>query len=164
LQFEITSELDGVAYEQVTISRGVRILEARARRFTNAPTRTVPDRFVLIGLSRQLRVLFVVSAEAGERIRIITARKASRAQRRSTKMARKNETDLSRYDLTRGTRGKYFEKARRSFETIIVDKKVAATLGGAAQSQSPPRTAPMPPQPLGIAGQESRVASSRNAK
>jgi hypothetical protein len=46
-------------------------------------------------------------------------------------MARKNETDLSRYDLTRGTRGKYFEKARRSFETIIVDKKVAATLGGA---------------------------------
>jgi len=45
-------------------------------------------------------------------------------------MARRNETDLSRYDLNRGTRGKYFEKARRSFETIIVDKKVAATLGG----------------------------------
>ncbi len=45
-------------------------------------------------------------------------------------MARKNETDLSRYDLTRGTRGKYLEKARRSFETIIVDKKVAATRGG----------------------------------
>jgi hypothetical protein len=45
-------------------------------------------------------------------------------------MARKSETDLSRYDLTRGTRGKYFQKARRSFETIIVDKKVAATLGG----------------------------------
>lgn len=32
--------------------------------------------------------------------------------------------------MTRGTRGKYFEKARRSFETIIVDKKVAAALGG----------------------------------
>jgi hypothetical protein len=46
-------------------------------------------------------------------------------------MARKSETDLSRYDLTRGTRGKYVEKARRSFETIIVDKKVAARLGGA---------------------------------
>jgi hypothetical protein len=46
-------------------------------------------------------------------------------------MARKVDTDLSRYDLTRGTRGKYFEKARRSFETIIVDKKVAAALGGA---------------------------------
>lgn len=46
-------------------------------------------------------------------------------------MARRSETDLRRYDLTRGTRGKYSEKARRSFETIIVDKKVAATLGGA---------------------------------
>jgi hypothetical protein len=45
-------------------------------------------------------------------------------------MARKRETDLSRYDLTRGTRGKYLEKARRSFETIVVDKRVAAALGG----------------------------------
>ena len=46
-------------------------------------------------------------------------------------MSRRSETDLSRYDLRRGTRGKYFDKAQRSFETIIVDKKVAATLGGA---------------------------------
>jgi hypothetical protein len=47
-------------------------------------------------------------------------------------MARKSETDLSRYDLTRGSRGKYLEKARRSFETIVVDKKVADALGGPA--------------------------------
>jgi len=46
-------------------------------------------------------------------------------------MTRKSEMDLSRYDLTRGARGKYLEKARRSFETIVVDKKVATTLGGA---------------------------------
>lgn len=45
-------------------------------------------------------------------------------------MARKRETDLTRYDLARGTRGKYLEKARRSFETIIVDKKIVAALGG----------------------------------
>jgi hypothetical protein len=45
-------------------------------------------------------------------------------------MARKSETDLSRYDLARGARGKYAERARRSFETIVVDKKVAAALGG----------------------------------
>ena len=45
-------------------------------------------------------------------------------------MARKSETDLSRYDLKRGTRGKYVEKARRSFETIVVHKKVVAALGG----------------------------------
>ena len=98
-----------------------------------APDKDYPDRFVLIGLSRQLRVLFVVSAESGDRIRIITARKHRPFSGKSTKMARKSETDLSRYDLTRGTRGKYFEKARRSFETIIIDKKVAATLGGAEE-------------------------------
>lgn len=47
-----------------------------------APDKDYPNRFILIGLSRQLRVLFVVSAEAGERIRIISARKASPAQRK----------------------------------------------------------------------------------
>lgn len=52
-----------------------------AEAFT-APDKDYPDRFILIGLSRQLRVLFVVSAEAGERIRIISARKASPAQRK----------------------------------------------------------------------------------
>jgi len=45
-------------------------------------------------------------------------------------MARKRETDLSRYDVARGTRGKYLEKARRSFETIVVDKQVLKALGG----------------------------------
>jgi hypothetical protein len=45
-------------------------------------------------------------------------------------MARKDDTDLSRYDLSRGSRGKYAEKARRSFETIVVDKHVLKALGG----------------------------------
>jgi uncharacterized DUF497 family protein len=47
-----------------------------------APDKAYSDRFILIGLSQQLRVLFVVSAEAGERIRIVSARKASPAQRK----------------------------------------------------------------------------------
>jgi uncharacterized protein len=51
------------------------------RAFT-APDKEYPDRFILIGLSRQLRVLFIVSAEAGEAIRIVSARKASPAQRK----------------------------------------------------------------------------------
>jgi uncharacterized DUF497 family protein len=42
----------------------------------------VPGRFVLIGLSPRLRLLFVVSAESGERIRIISARRASPRQRK----------------------------------------------------------------------------------
>ena len=47
-----------------------------------APDGEHPDRFVLIGMSRALRVLFVVSAESGERIRLISARKASPTQRK----------------------------------------------------------------------------------
>ena len=45
-------------------------------------------------------------------------------------MARKTETDLKRYDLRKGTRGKYLAKARGSFETVLVDKKVVDALGG----------------------------------
>jgi uncharacterized DUF497 family protein len=37
---------------------------------------------VLIGRSSRLRILFVVSAEADERIRIVSARKASPQQRK----------------------------------------------------------------------------------
>jgi hypothetical protein len=47
-------------------------------------------------------------------------------------MARKSETDLHRYDLSRGSRGKYADKARRSFEMVVVDKKILAALGGPA--------------------------------
>ena len=45
-------------------------------------------------------------------------------------MARKSETDLSRYDWSKATRGKYAARARRSLEVLVVDKKVAKTLGG----------------------------------
>lgn len=51
------------------------------RGFT-APDKDRPERFILIGLSREVRVLFIVSAERDERIRIISARKASPAQRK----------------------------------------------------------------------------------
>src|SRR5687767_6633129 len=45
-------------------------------------------------------------------------------------MVRKNESNLRRYDLARGSRGKHLDKARRSFETIVIDKKVVQVLGG----------------------------------
>ena len=53
-----------------------------ANAFT-APDKDHPDRFILIGLSLKLRLLFVVAAEASDgRIRIISARKASPTQRK----------------------------------------------------------------------------------
>jgi uncharacterized DUF497 family protein len=47
----------------------------------DAPDIYFPDRFVIIGSSSFGHLVFVVHAERGERIRIITARRASRAQR-----------------------------------------------------------------------------------
>jgi len=40
------------------------------------------DRFVIIGVSSRSRVLFVVHAIRGKRVRIVSARRASAAQRR----------------------------------------------------------------------------------
>ena len=66
---------------------GVSFVEAMSAfldpRGITAPDLEHEDRFVLIGRSSELRVLFVVSAEtADDRVRIISARKASRAQRK----------------------------------------------------------------------------------
>ena len=41
----------------------------------------VPERFVAIGMSGQARVLFVVHCERGEKVRIISARRATRGER-----------------------------------------------------------------------------------
>jgi uncharacterized DUF497 family protein len=40
-----------------------------------------PERFVAMGMSAQARVLFVVHCERGSRIRIISARRATRRER-----------------------------------------------------------------------------------
>jgi uncharacterized DUF497 family protein len=47
-----------------------------------APDLYEPGRMVTIGMSVRGRVLFIVHAERGRSIRIISARKASRGQRR----------------------------------------------------------------------------------
>jgi uncharacterized DUF497 family protein len=41
----------------------------------------LPDRFVALGMSSQARVLFVVHCERGEKVRIISARRATRRER-----------------------------------------------------------------------------------
>jgi uncharacterized DUF497 family protein len=51
-------------------------------RALDAPDRYEPGRFVIIGMSDRARVLFVVHAERGDRIRLISARRASKPQRR----------------------------------------------------------------------------------
>ena len=49
------------------------------------------DRFVAIGLSRRARVLFVVHCERGEKVRVISARRATRRERET--YDRKRQSD-----------------------------------------------------------------------
>ena len=51
----------------------------------------VPERFVAIGVSKQARVLFVVHCERGEKVRIISARRATRRERETYE--RRREAD-----------------------------------------------------------------------
>ena len=48
----------------------------------DAPDRYHSDRFVIIGMSTRTRVVFVVHVLRGDRLRIVSARRASAAQRR----------------------------------------------------------------------------------
>ena len=65
----------GVTFEEATTAFD----DPRA---IDAPDLDAAERFVLIGFSVRDRILFVVHAVREERIRIISARRASRAQRK----------------------------------------------------------------------------------
>jgi uncharacterized DUF497 family protein len=51
----------------------------------------VPERFVALGMSKQARVLFVVHCERAEKVRIISARRATRGERETYE--RRREAD-----------------------------------------------------------------------
>ncbi len=51
----------------------------------------VHERFVAIGMSRQARVLFVVHCERGERVRVISARRATRRERETYERRRESD-------------------------------------------------------------------------
>ncbi len=73
---EANERKHGVTFEEATTA----VVDPRA---IEAPDHDHVDRFVSIGMSAFLRVLFVVITErAHGRIRIISARKAAPAQRR----------------------------------------------------------------------------------
>lgn len=79
-------EWDGAKARANERKHGVSFAEAMGAfldiRAFSAEDKDDPTRFVIIGLSHRLRVLFVVAAAAGDRIRLISARKASPAQRK----------------------------------------------------------------------------------
>ena len=50
-----------------------------------------PERFVVIGMSSQARVIFVVHGERGEKLRIISARCATRRERETYERRRESD-------------------------------------------------------------------------
>jgi hypothetical protein len=50
-----------------------------------------PERFVAIGMSSQARVLFVVHCERGQRLRIISARRATRREHEAYERRRESD-------------------------------------------------------------------------
>ena|ERR1041384_7973980 len=51
---------------------------------------TAPDRFIALGFSRLARLLFVVHLERGEKVRIISARRATRSERQTYERRRQD--------------------------------------------------------------------------
>ncbi len=49
---------------------------------------TALDRFIALGFSRLARLLFVVHLERGEKVRIVSARRASRSERKTYEQRR----------------------------------------------------------------------------
>jgi uncharacterized DUF497 family protein len=50
-----------------------------------------PERFIALGMSREARVLFVVHCERAEKVRIISARRATRQERETYEQRRNSE-------------------------------------------------------------------------
>ena len=50
-----------------------------------------PERFVAIGMSSQARVLFVVHCERGQRVRMISAQRATRGERETYERRRESD-------------------------------------------------------------------------
>jgi uncharacterized DUF497 family protein len=84
--FEGDFEWDAIKARTNLAKHGVSFEEATTvfddARAIEAPDLYDPARFVLIGMSRVLRVLFVVHCQRDHRIRIISARRATPEQRR----------------------------------------------------------------------------------
>ena len=82
----------------------------------------VEDRFIIIGNSYMNRLLLVVHVERGNRIRIISARKATR---NNMKRMKTDPEMLEEYDFSKGVRGKYAQKFSKGTNVVVIDPDVS---------------------------------------
>lgn len=87
-------------------------------------------RFVTLGVSSSGRLLMIAHAEREDAIRIISARKATRSERKNMKKAKKLAADELRSEYKRSdfgvlVRGKYIERLRKGSNVVVLDPEVA---------------------------------------
>ena len=86
---------------------------------------TDEERLILLGESFEGRLLVVVHTERNEKMRIISARIATRNER----MKKNNEPDpmmRDEYDFSEGVRGKYAARFSKGSNVIVLDPDVAS--------------------------------------
>ncbi len=87
------------------------------------------DREITIGHSVKQRILFVSHYQPGDRIRIISARKAPKRSARSMKKAKSMNDDLRpEYDLFQlrgGVSGKYYRQATAGTNLVLIEPELA---------------------------------------
>jgi uncharacterized protein len=89
-------------------------------------------RYSTIGLSRAGRLLLVSHADRDDRIRIIGARRATRASNKTMKKTRPSPKrkvqaePMPEVDFSNGVRGKYYRRLRQSVVTVHLDRSPAS--------------------------------------
>ncbi len=95
-------------------------------------TKSDPDhswhekRYLTLGLSRAHRLLVVAHSDRGDTIRIISARAASRRERRQYEAGGWIAEMRSEYDFSDGVRGKYADRFSGDCVLVQLDPDVAA--------------------------------------
>jgi uncharacterized protein len=91
-------------------------------------------RFVTIGLSTNQRLLVVAHSDRDDRVRIISARRATAREESMNRRPRANDDDeiLPEYDFTGAVRGKYYERYRQGTNVVLLDPDVAAVFRDSA--------------------------------
>ena len=82
------------------------------------------DRFIIIGKSYKNRLLVIAHVDRGDRIRIISARKATKRKGNNMKKMPNDPDLLEEYDFSQGIRGKYAERYAQGTNVVVIDLEV----------------------------------------
>jgi len=119
----ISFKKHGVSFEEVTTVFGDTLSIT-----VSDPLHSIDeDRFIIIGHSHKNRLVVVVHTDRGDKIRIISARLATKGEGIFMKgNKKKNGSDmLSEYDFSGGVRGKYAKRYQEGSNVIVLDRDVA---------------------------------------